>query len=364
MVKLLVTFLTLLALALPETGYAKTVLFDVAKRKAELRAPSFAKARDYCMARDARFDGKLPKPISGLKTTEGYGSDNRPAKFSHYVMVLGGRVLAGDKQSSTDLKHALLTWARADALTKGDHHHDTYYALKRYMLPVVVSLSIIDSELTDDERQTIIRWIDKIVPLLGKKFDGDVDLNNHRYLADAVLMAWGAYKGDKQLYQIGVRGYKKALTHILADGSLPLETRRGSRATWYMRHALSSLVTLAEIDKAHDGNLYQMGYKGRSLASIVNYFVTASFAPLMILPDAAGNYIPGPHKDFLVQDTDYMRRRGHDRHYMAFAEAYRHQPTMAAKRLELLMNQKTQWKQRPYLDDYVGGNATCFYWKP
>ena len=31
------------------------------------------------------------------------------------------------------------------------------------------------------------------------------------------------------------------------DGSLPLETRRGARALWYQRHAIASLVVIAEI---------------------------------------------------------------------------------------------------------------------
>ena len=58
------------------------------------------------------------------------------------------------------------------------------------------------------------------------KFDGDVDHNNHRYLADSVLMAWGAYTGDQKFYDIGEKGFMRALGDARADGSLPLETRR------------------------------------------------------------------------------------------------------------------------------------------
>lgn len=343
---------------------AGNVLFDVKARKAELQMPSYQKAREYCMAENVKWDGKLPDPISGLKSTDGYGSDNRAASFSWYVMVLAGRALAGDIKAERELKDGLLTWAHAGALLQSDDAHDTYYALKRYMLPIVIALSIIDDHLSADDREEITGWVGAIVPKLDKKFDGDVDHNNHRYLADSVLMAWGAYTGDQKFYDIGEKGFMRALGDARADGSLPLETRRGARATWYMRHALSSLVTIAQIDKVHGGNLYQAKNGNGTLAAIMNYYITAFRTPVIILPHASENYIPGPHKDYLEQDVDFMRRRGHDRQYMAFAEEYRYQPTLAAKRLDLLMQQKTEWKNRPYIDEYAGGNTSCFFWQP
>ncbi|MDG1287755.1 MAG: alginate lyase family protein [Rickettsiales bacterium] len=360
--KPLLLVIALCSVAAP--SLATNIAFDVNQRKAELQTPAYAKAKEYCLAKNVKWDGKIPSPIKGLKTTDGYGSDNRPASFSWYTMILGGRVLAGDQQAAKDLKLGLLKWAKAKALTQSDTKHDTYYALKRYLLPVVISLGIIDDQLSNDERRIIVSWLDSIIPKLDKKFEGDVDHNNHRYLADSILMAWGVYKKDQHLIQIGRNGFQKALREMRADGSLPLETRRGARATWYMRHALSSLITVAEIDKFLGGSLYQARSKRKSVAALINYFVTASYAPLIILPYAAQNYIPGPGKDYLAQDRDYMRLRGHDRHYMAFAEAYIQQPTLAAKRLHLLMKNETKWRHRPYIDEYVGGNASCFYWQP
>lgn len=358
------TLLFVLSAIYSANAFAAPILFDAEERRAQLQLDSYKDAKNYCLADNVKWNGTLPSPISGLRTTDGYGSDNRPAEFTWYAMVLTGRSLAGDIKATEDLKTALLSWARAGAFLNSDDAHDTYYALKRYMLPVVISLSAIDDKLESDERKEIVQWIDQIVPRLDKKFDGDVDFNNHRYLADSVLMAWGAYKKDARLINIGRKGFLKALADARPDGSLPLETRRGARAVWYMRHALSSLVTIAEIDRQLGGNLYNATRNGNSLASIMNYFITASRAPLVILPHAADNYIPGPHKDYLEQDTDYMRRRGHDRHYMAFAEAYVLRNNVAAKRLDILMKQETKWRHRPYIDEYVGGNASCFYWKP
>ena len=361
--KFLTLFVTAFCLASP--ALAGDVLFSVDHRKAQLQSPAYAKAKEYCLAKKVQWDSKMPTPIAGLKTTKGYGSDKRAAEFSYYVMVLGGRAMAGDSSSANALKDALLTWAKANAFTKGDSKHDTYYALKRHMLPVIVSLSIIDSDLTSGERSTITKWIDRIVPPLDKRFDGDVDVNNHRYMADAVLMAWGAYKGDATLYHKGTQGFKTMLHHIEADGSLPMETRRGARALWYMRHALTSLVVIAQMDNLRGGQLYNTAYRGRSLSSVMHYFVSASHAPLTILPLASKNYIPGPHKDYLVQDTGHLKMRGHNRHYMAFSQIYKQQPTLAAKRLSLLVDQfETPKSGHPYIDDYAGGNMSCFFWEP
>ncbi len=362
MFKLGFIFLSFISFA--SAAFAAPVIFDTEERKAQLQTAAYAEAKKYCLAANVKWDGKLPSPISGLKTTDGYGSDNRPAKFTWYVMVLTGRSLAGDAKATNDLKEGLLSWSKEGAFLQSDTAHDTYYALKRYMLPVVIALSAVDSQLSSSERSQIVKWIDAIVPRLDKKFDGDVDDNNHRYLADSVLMAWGAYKKDARLINIGRQGFMRALADARADGSLPLETRRGARAVWYMRHALSSLVTIAEIDRLLGGNLYNATSNGNSLASLMNYFITASRAPLVVLEHAAENYIPGPHKDYLEQDTDYMRRRGHDRHYMAFAEPYILRNNLSSMRLDILMQQETKWRQRPYIDEYVGGNASCFYWKP
>ncbi len=345
------------------SAHAGDILFNTKELQAKLQTPAYAAAKKFCQSDNVKWDGKLPNPIDGLNSTDGYGSDNRPASFTWYIMVLTGQSLAGDAKATADLKAGLLEWARAGAFLKSDDAHDTYYALKRYMLPIIISLSAVDYTMSDDEKQEMINWINQIVPKLDTKFQGDVDHNNHRYLADSVLMAWGAYTSNPKLIAIGRSGFVKALKDARPDGSLPLETRRGSRATWYMRHALSNLVTIAEIDKRLGGNLYSIKSNGNSLASIMNYFITATYSPLAILPHAAQNYIPGPHKDYLEQDTDYMRRRGHDRHYMAFAEAYIYQKSFAAARLKLLMQNETKWKQRPFIDEYVGGNASCFYWQ-
>lgn len=355
-----------LSLATPATAGVKG-LFDVEQRRAELTKPEFAEIRKACMAQDISQPEKdIPKPVDGLKETEGYGTDRSMTEFSWFMMIHGGRALAGDKTSEGLIKTALLQWADADALAKTEEVHDAYYALKRALLPMIVSYTIIRESLSSDEQEKIEDWIDPLVRKVDKKFDGDVDLNNHRYLADSVLTLWGAVIDDDDLYDKGQERFEIALDQMQADGALPLETRRGARALWYIRQSIADLTLIAEVYALNGDDLYGMTKDGKSLPLLTNYFISAANAPLAIMPDASANYIPGPSEEFLNQDMAVLHRRGGKRHYMAFAHLYlKHYGTeeLSAVRLNTLM-QRTGFKELPLIDDYIGGNATCFWGAP
>ena len=244
--------------------------------------------------------------------------------------------------------------------------HDAYYALKRALMPVIISYQIIQDDLSSKERKQIESWIDPLVRMIDKKFDGDVDHNNHRYLADSVLTLWGDITGDKELYAKGKERFKIMLEQMNSDGSLALETRRGARASWYMRHALTSLVVIAEIYMNNGEDLYSMTKDGKSLSLAMNYFISSVRNPLFILQDSSGNYIPGHNYNFLNQDFGTLERRGGKRHYMAFSHIYISHygsDNFSSKRLETLMSE-TGFKELPLIDDYIGGNATCFWGAP
>lgn len=352
--------LFLCLMAFVSSSHAGNVSFDVMKRRAELQQPQFSAAKSACLAANITLDDKFPEPVTGLHTTKDYGSDQRSAEFAWYAMVLGGRSLAGDGTSTADLQKLLVTWAKAGAFLQSDEAHDTYYALKRTMIPIIVNYSIIAYTMNTQEQQIVEKWIDAVVRRVDKKFDGDVDHNNHRYLADSALMAWGAFIEDRQLYEIGLEGFKKALRDANKDGSLDLETRRGARALWYMRHALASLTLIAETAATHKDDLYSMSVGDVSLETIMNYFLNAHYAPITIKPLSAQNYIPGPSREYLTPDYGYADTRGHGRHYMAFTEAYAHRAGFSAERTKLLIQNRLA-EQRPLIDEYFGGNGSCFF---
>ena len=319
--KLLVIGCWLLVVSVSMAGSANAALFDVEKRRDELSQKRFGNAKNACLAGDIALE-QSPKPILSLKTTKGYGSDNSSEGFAWYLMVNSGRALADDKAAENKVISALKDWARAGAFSNSDDAHDTYYALKRVMIPVVVSYDIVQESIGSSDKKIISSWIDGLVRKLDKKFNGIVDVNNHRYLADSLLMAWGAIIDDDELYNKGINRFKQVLVEANPDGSLMLEVRRGSRAVWYMRHALSSLTMMAEIAKTQGDDLYGVNVDGKSLDTIMSYYLTAVNNPLTILPAAAENYIPGKNNDYLEQYMGMLELRKNNQHYMAFGEAW------------------------------------------
>lgn len=354
----------LMSVALPLAATAGVGMFDVEKRRSELKTPAYAAAREACMAKKIKLD-KPPKPIDGLKETEGYGSDNRAEGFSWVIMVLSGRSLAGDAASTKQLGDLLLQWAENDALEDTQKIHDAYYALKRLLMPTITAYLIVKPSYSEDDAETVQEWIDGLVRKVDQKFDGDVDHNNHRYLADNVLMYWGAIIDDNALYQKGVERYNEALNQEQPDGGLPLETRRGSRAGWYMRQSLANLGLIAEIARLKGQNLFALQKDGKDYDRILSYYLSLIRTPLVVIPDAAGNYKPGPEPDFMKQDFGMLAPRPHGRHYMGFAEMLlaSYPRNFTYERLKSLMDTRIV-KDRPLIDEFAGGNATCFWWKP
>lgn len=346
------------AAAVADAGF---VFFDPAARAAELARPDHAAARAACLAIpiDRRWDDI--DPVAGLEPTEGYGSDGSAAPFAWAVMVLSGRALAGDGDATFVLKTLLGRWAAADALAGTTEVADAHYALKRVLLPTVVAYSIVRPAMDARDRTLVERWLGPLVGRVDKRFDGDVDHNNHRTLADSVLMAWGALVGDGALYAKGIQGFRATLAEARPDGSLPLEARRGARALWYTRHALASLTVMAEIARAHGDDLYDTVAEDRSFDLLLSFLTTGLESPILVQAYAPANHIPGPSEDYRNQDLGFLERRGNGRHYMAFAEAVARLPQTTAPRRLLAARLAGLYSERPLIDDYVGGNATCFF---
>jgi poly(beta-D-mannuronate) lyase len=354
--------LTLLT-AGPSFAQAKVQgLFDVELRRAALAQPVLTNVRTACLAvpRDPAWNGL--KPIDSLKATEGYGTDGAANDYAWAVMVLTGRALAGDAGSEAALRDLMLAWARAKAFGNTEVENDAYYALKRVLLPTIVGYAVVQRALDDEQRRIVAGWIDPLVRRIDRTFDGDVDRNNHRTLADSVLMTWGAVSGDEALYNKGYDRYRAVLSDARADGSLPLETRRGSRALWYMRQSLASLTVMAEVAATRGTDLYGLRVGEASFDRIQSYLLNGIAEPSVVMAYASENYIPGSESDFHRQDMGFLAKRGHGRHYMAWAEPViaRDRPGLATKRLKALFGRSLR-SDRPLIDEFIGGNATCFW---
>tara|TARA_A200000113_G_scaffold186846_1_gene174119 strand:+ start:5072 stop:6166 length:1095 start_codon:yes stop_codon:yes gene_type:complete len=343
---------------------AEFPLFDIEARKAALQTEDYKEIKEMCMAKGASYPEDGLEPVIALKPTKAYGTDRGMNNFAWAMMLDGGRALAGDLEAKKRAAALLLSWAKVGALYESKVHHDPYYAIKRGMIPVIVTYAIIKDEYSFAHQNLVEAWIDKLVRKIDHKFGGDVDHNNHRYLADSLLMLWGAYKDDKTLYQKGIERFEIALKDMEDDGALPLEDRRGNRALWYIRQSIADLTLMAEVAKYKNDDLYNKEIEGRSLALLVNHFIHGVYNQDILLERASENYIPGPSDYFLQQDMGFLDDRGR-RHYLGVGELYRisAEDEFSKKRFDMLMKQHVD-DERPLIDDYIGGNATCFWAEP
>lgn len=345
---------------------AAAVPFDVAARREALQTPDLSTAREACLAPGIALDDEPMAPVAALGSTEGYGSDNSIEPFAWRVMVLAGRALAGDAASGADLGAVLDDWASAGALIESPDIHDTHFALKRALQPIIIAYSVIGPDLGPERRERIAGWIDTLVRKIDITFDGDVDLNNHRYLADAVLASWGAVTGDKALLDKGEARLREALTEQMRpDGSFPLEARRGARAIWYHRQSLASLTVILAALRQDGRNPLREEAMADAWIRTLTYFADTVRFPRLVIRYASENYIPGPSDDFRSPDMGFLDQRGHGRHYLAWIEAVtRFIPDPLVRTRIAWLRQEHAADERPLIDDFSGGAITCFWWQP
>lgn len=346
------------------------VLFVREARLAELKAATDGRRFDLCGVRVKSW--RSHGPVKTIESPDEYGGDLRGEPFAHTVMRAAAAGFGmGDRKAQKALVDLLDRWARNDALLDFDGDQSSnFYVVERIMLPMIVAWSLVrdSAEVDAEERRHIVRWLKKLVDRrlrpLGR--DGDLaDLNNHAYLAASVDMAWGALNGEPDGFARGIVAYRAATAQLRPDGSLPRETERGARALWYQRHAIASLVTIAEMAAVQGYDLYGYSVDGHDIHSAIRFLLAAVDDPKLVWPYAEANRNPGPYENWMVQDMGFLVRRGHGRHYMAWAEPYmRRFPDRPEARAlaKLLAERDPDW--RPMVDEYSGGDTTCFFALP
>lgn len=363
------------------------VVVDPLVRLEELHRMGEARAEAWCRVPLSR-NKRMLKPIVDLHGQDGYGgSDKSVADFDWAVTHLSAEAFGtGNETAAKDLRALLLNWSRVGAMTRiredrDGSNHNVLYGLKRTLNVLVPAWSIFRGNpvLRPTQRDAVESWIGRLVEIAdvdtgtaegrGAARDcagneNNSNCNNHRYLRDAMNAAWGALTGDDARYRKGVERYVVALRQMRADGSLPLETQRGARALWYQRHALTSLVLIAEIAANQGHDLYALeGRSGASLHDAVAFLFDGIDDPGRVLEYAAANYRPGPSNDWRTQDLGFLLPRGRNR-FMAWVEPYMrrfpHHPN-TRRVLGLVHDGLPLPRQRPLTDPMAGGNATCWW---
>jgi poly(beta-D-mannuronate) lyase len=92
--------------------------------------------------------------------------------------------------------------------------------------------------------------------------------NNHRYWAGLSTAAAGIATSDRRLIDWGIDSARTGLAQVTPEGTLPLETARGSRARDYHIFAAEPLVATAELARGQGVDLY--AEYGGALPRLVN----------------------------------------------------------------------------------------------
>jgi poly(beta-D-mannuronate) lyase len=361
------------ALAAYQVNRPGRILFDREARKSVLGTLPPAQRQALCGQPRQRWPSH--PVVKNVTARDDGGPDDRSEPFAWTVMNEAAVAYGlDDAYARRSLVRLLDRWARSGGLTRlNESEVNVYYAVDRSLLPTLVAWSLVrDAPDVERERaQRIDRWLRRVARLRGdlrpRSSEGDLtSRNNHRYLSASVSMAWGALTGDDGAFREGINAYRQALAAMRPDGSLPLETARGARALWYQRHALASLVTIAEMAATQGIDLYgEAAAGGRTIHTAVGFLLDAVRDPRRVWPYARADEKPGSDTDYRDQDLDFLVRRGHGRHYMAWAEMYLARfPNRAESRRLLGLLARADPDFRPMVDDYSGGDATCFFARP
>lgn len=141
-----------------------------------------------------------------------------------------------------------------------------------------VYIKIADAPFLDKGKlERVQSWIHDIA--LAVKADYSRDLhrssrqNNHMNWAAWSVLAAGVATNDREMFDWGIDGYRKAIDQIQEDGSLPLELERRSRAASYHMFALQPLVMIAEAGEANGIAMWRM--KDNRLQRLIDLNIAA-----------------------------------------------------------------------------------------
>jgi poly(beta-D-mannuronate) lyase len=309
-------------------------------------------------------------PVHGI--SQNVYNGQQPGETFAWTMMRGAAAAFAldDAAARRAVIDNLTRWAKGDALSrfKKKPAASMYYNLDRTLFPTIVAFSLVQGhpDFGAADQRLVREWLDRLVYRRGPGRDKDPDKtsshNNHGYLSDSVTMAWGIVRAQDAMFRTGVARFVDAIDQMRPDGSLPLETARGARALYYQRHAIGSLVAIAEMAAAQGYDLYALESENHgSLRRAIEFLLDGIENPELVLPYAQENENPGPFRNYLVQDLGFMVRRGHGRHYMAWTEAYvaRFPESSTSQRLRRVLDEFDA--TRPLIDEFSGGNRSCLF---
>ncbi len=166
----------------------------------------------------------------------------------------------GKEQDLQCLRQHWLAWAKAGALLQPTKsavgkaiRKWTLGAISANYLKIQLNLPESDSHFPKNERQELERWLgllagEVMIDYSNRKPE---QINNHDYWAAWGVITTAVVLNRQDMFDWSGAIFLNAMSKINADGSLPNELKRRSRALSYHNFALQPLVLLAAFGEAN-----------------------------------------------------------------------------------------------------------------
>ena len=263
--------------------------------------------------------------LNTVDAPKGYGLDERYTRIAENFRQLGAGCLRGLESACTKIQDSAMAWARGSKLGGPTGSRDspffwntTMTVNMRLLSPMLAALGVAEqfSHLGSANRRVLDPWLKRKVDEYehGMRGAGSYKggkhgttarraAHNHAVQSSLAAMSYGAWANDRKYFKTGVDQWLITLKSMRRDGSLPIETRRGARALFYLGRTLSALMQLAERASVQGIDLY--GYapnRKKTIHRAVEFFIDAVEDPDLVLKYARTNRSPGPSKNYKVQD--------------------------------------------------------------
>jgi len=251
---------------------------------------------DECAKAPAPFTGRLNIP-SKYEGSDQARDDLNPKAEAQYESMIGGvrelerevssmvsRYLRDGHPEVLDCTLTWLdTWAQAAALLGPAETH-TGKSVRKWALASLASayvrlkFSVSQPLGTDRERaQRIEAWLGRLgeTVIADWKNQPRGAINNHQYWAAWAVMAGAVALNRRDFYDWALAQYRFGAKQVDADGYLPNELKRDTRALAYHNYSLGPLAMIAAFAKANgtdlgDSRESMQRLAGRVLAGVDN----------------------------------------------------------------------------------------------
>lgn len=263
--------------------------------------------------------------------------------------LAGAFVASGDTYYAECLVHYLHGWAEVKALTAfiyDSTRPQAWFASESMLFAAAMGYSIVRPYVDGlkEQRAEVEQWLHGLA-LQHSAFPGhqeDSCCNNHLYRRALYASMIGVLVEDNELFRFGVRAIYSALHDMTEEGALPLEVRRGRRATHYQNYALGYLITNMQVIHRQGYDIFDLEYESSNVHEAVDYLLR-----ILDDPAALGNYAPRE------QYTGFLR----DPQYFTWMEIYLSH--FDHQRMANLMT-----RIRPTYSRSAGGHITLYFMDP